>query len=84
MLNPEEPNFIFLFSAAAAYKELPFYLGCASCFGVPTALAGLICSIIGCLRTGRPKLFSVLGVILGMVLILGVLPAAFIMLKGGG
>lgn len=75
---------LFLFSAAAAYKELPFYLAIASCFSVPTSLIGLVCSIIGCLRKGRPKLFSLLGVALGMFLVLAALPAAFVMLKKGG
>ncbi|MBI2807411.1 MAG: hypothetical protein HYX68_20710 [Planctomycetes bacterium] len=74
---------IFLFSAAAAHRELPIYLGCASCVGVPTALAGLVCSIMGCLRRGSPKLFSFFGLAIGVFLILAALPAAFLILKQG-
>ena len=74
---------VFVLSAGAMFQELPAYLGCASCVGLPTALIGLVCSIIGALRKGRPKFFSILGVIVGGILILGVLPAAFLMLRRG-
>jgi hypothetical protein len=74
---------LFVLSAAALFKELPVYLGCASCVGLPTALIGLVCSFIGALRKGRPKLFSILGVIVGGILILFILPAAFLMLQRG-
>ena len=75
---------IFLFSAAALHKEIPIYLVFASCVSVPTALLGLMCSIIGCLRKGRPKFFSLFGVALGAFLVLAALPGAFTMLKHGG
>lgn len=74
---------LFLFSAAAAFKELPVYLVFASCVSVPTSLVGLVLSIIGALRKGRPKLFSCFGVAIGAFLILAALPAAFMMLKRG-
>lgn len=74
---------LFLLSAAAVFKEIPFYLACASCFGVPTSLAGLVCSIIGLSRKGRPKLFSFLGTIVGAILVLMVVPAALLMLRRG-
>lgn len=74
---------VFLFSAAALFKEIPAYLGCASCAGLPTGLIALACSIIGALRKGRPKVFSILGIIVNAILILFVLPAAFLMLRRG-
>jgi membrane protease YdiL (CAAX protease family) len=74
---------LFVLSAGAAFKELPAYLGCATCIGLPTALVGLVCSIIGSLRKGRPKLFSILGIAVGALLVLGVLPSALLMLQRG-
>src|SRR5262245_8920383 len=72
---------LFLFSAAALHKELPSYFACASFVSVPTSLVGLVCSIIGCLRKGKPKLFSFFGVLIGAFLILAAVPAALLMLK---
>ena len=74
---------IFLFGAANVRKEFPIYLAAASCFGVPSALIALVCSIVGCLRKGRSKVFSVIGVGIGILLVLAVLPAAFTLLKTG-
>jgi hypothetical protein len=76
-------TFLLLFSAGAIRQEFPAYLALATCFSVPTILVGLVCSIIGALRSGRPKLFSILGVGLNGFLLLAGLPAAFTAVKTG-
>lgn len=74
---------LFMCSGFAASKELPFYLGLTTCLGLPTALAGLVCSLIGCTRKGRPKLLALCGAALCGLLVLMVIPAALIQLKNG-
>jgi hypothetical protein len=72
---------LFLVSGVLSFKELPAYLPVATCCGVPFSLTGLVCSIVGCLRPGRPKLFSLLGTLLGGALVLVILPGLIIALK---
>ena len=45
-------TFLLVGGAMVLYKALPVYLGFAACLGVPAALAGLMCSIIGSLLVG--------------------------------
>ena len=75
-------TFLLLAGAMVMYKALPVYLGFAACIGVPAALAGLMCSIIGSLLVGRPRMFSIIGAGIGGFLILIGLPLAFLLLKG--
>src|SRR5207244_2623840 len=75
-------TFLLLFGAVVLYKPLPVYLGFVACVSVPAALVGLMCSIIGSLLVGRPRLFSLIGVGIGAFLILIGLPLAFLLLKG--
>lgn len=72
---------LFLFSAAVMHKELPVYLWFVAILSVPTSLLGLVFSIIGSLLVGRPKLFSLIGVGIGALLILAALPISFLLLK---
>jgi hypothetical protein len=70
-----------LLSGAAIHKQLPLYLGVVTCCALPLTLTGTICSIVGVLRPGRTYWLSIVGIVLGALLILGMIPGAVIMLK---
>ncbi len=72
---------LFLFGAAVMYRQLPVYLWFVAILSVPTSLLGLVFSIIGSLLVGRPKLFSLIGVGIGALLIVVALPISFLLLK---
>ena len=59
-------------------QQLPWFLGLGSCMGFPTALTGLVLSILGSARADRPKVFAIIGVLLGAMLILVLLPLAWV------
>lgn len=72
---------LFLFGAALLSLYLPVYLCFVAILSVPAALAGLVCSIIGSLLVGRPKLFSLTGAGIGAFLIVAGIPFSFLLLK---
>jgi hypothetical protein len=71
----------FMLSGAAVREKLPVYLGCATCFALPATLAGLTCSIIGCTRHGRSRILSIIGLVLGAILLVLLIPAAILSFK---
>ena len=71
-------NLLFLLSGQMFRNELPWFLGLGSCMGFPLTLVGLVLSIIGSARRDRPKVLALFGVLLGVLLILVLLPLAWV------
>jgi len=74
-------TFLFLFGAVVLHRFMPLYLWFVAVLSVPTALLGLVLSIVGSLLVGRPKLLSFIGVGISGFLVLVGLPVSFLLLK---
>ena len=68
------PGFLFV-------KDLPIFTLLSILVGLPLTMAALPCGIVGCLKTGRNKLYALIGAISAGFLFIIIYPGLMLLLK---
>jgi|GEM_PF-2170854 len=73
-------TFLFVASGLLFGRALPWYGGIAATFGIPGAISGIICGIIGIFKPGRSRMISIIATSIGALLLLIMIPLLWMMI----